>query len=718
MRKTLFLVALLLCSVLAGQAEGRLSPLTRAFLAQRASVPELNRMVRMGDRGEMVDCFVHFNRAVDEAVLARYGAELNSRFDNLRLVTATVPVARLEALAEDAAIRLVEIGLPVAKQMDIARQTSMVDAVQNGVAPLEQSYLGRGVVVGVVDGDMQYDHPAFWNAAHTRYRIKRTWLQASRSGTHPAGYSYGAEYKDSASILNLRYDVARMSSGHATHVTNIAAGADHSLNYWGVAQEADIVYVSADASSSVGIVDGVKYCLDYARSVGKPCVVNVSMGSTLGPHDGFSTESIVLDGLAGPGRVICGSAGNSGGSKLHCSKALSAEDSVLRTFFQFKSIPGYQVKMGMVDIWGGIGQNFTVSLVAYNKDTKQFVYRSPALAPSGRRKHLSIDSTVVEAHDLKFAADMVPDVRDTVSRGNVIMTVTMTSLPSRTGLGIEIVSAETGEVNLYSMEDFSTFTDVNQPGWTDGDSRTSVDEPMGVTENVVSVGAYTSKPFSGTRGMGDIASFSSVGPTADGRTKPDITAPGKMIMSALPDQTALKDSREAETTVGGKTYYYAKFQGTSMSSPYCAGVIATWLEANPQLDKAGVMDVFRHSLIVDEFTGAVPNCTWGLGKVNAFDGLVYILGKNTGVANPESPEVIAAYPNPTRDDLRVAFATADAEVRVTVADLSGRTVVSLTAEDVAPGSELTIPMADAPAGAYIVRVTGRRVNRSFKVLKY
>lgn len=722
MRKLLFAAALVVLCAVQAVAQSKLSAYTQLFVAdrqaraaERANSP-FAPQVRAENGRETVDCFVHFAGQIDEAVLAEYGAEIHSRFDNLGIATAAVPADALEALSADSRITLVEMGLPIRRDMNIARQTSFVDRVQAGQAPLEQSYLGRGVVVGVVDKDMQLNHPAFWNAAHDRYRIKRVWCQ-KKSGTHPAGFNYGTEYTDSASILNQKYDTRTMTSGHATHVTNIAAGADHTLPYWGVAGEADIVYVSDDQTSSVGLVDGVKYCLDYAQSVGKPCVVNVSMGSTLGSHDGMSTESRVLDGLVGPGRVVCGSAGNSGDIKMHCSKALSATDSVLRTFLNFRT--SEYGKMAMVDIWGDVNQDYAVSMVVYNKETKQTIYRSTPVSPSRNRSfRFSPDSTVNSAHDLKFTAVLAATVNQVSNRGNISATVNYTSVPTRCGLGIEAVSTENGEVHFFCLEDLSTFSSNNQSDWSDGNSACTVDEPMGVTRGVISVGAYTTHPAYSRQTMGARADFSSMGPTTDGRIKPDISAPGQVIMSALPDLSSLTSSRGESTVVGGETFYYAGMQGTSMSSPYCTGVVATWLEANPQLDRDGVMDVFRHSSVVDEFTGSVPNNSWGLGKVNAFDGLVYILGKNVGVQDVESPEVIVAYPNPTEGEFRIAFSTTDSRVDVSVYDLGGRTVYNRTMDGVMPGSELTVSLDDAPRGAYIVRVSGRQVNSSFKIMKY
>ena len=66
-----------------------------------------------------------------------------------------------------------------------------------------------------------------------------------------------------------------------------AAGADKSSSFYGMAPDADIVFVSF-AEENTNIADAIKYIFDYADKVSKPCVINMSLGSHYGPHDGTS----------------------------------------------------------------------------------------------------------------------------------------------------------------------------------------------------------------------------------------------------------------------------------------------------------------------------------------------------------------------------------------------------------------------------------------------
>lgn len=132
----------------------------------------------------------------------------------------------------------------------------------------------------------------------------------------------------------------------------------------------------------------------------------------------------------------------------------------------------------------------------------------------------------------------------------------------------------------------------------------SVVDPPAIYAGSFSVGATTS---------GDaIAAFSSRGPvTVDGsnRLKPDVTAPGAGIRSALPG--------------GG----YGSLSGTSMAGPHVAAVAAIVMSANPELrgNPAAVEAILRETAIpttstqtCGAFSGAaVPNAVFGHGRVDA-----------------------------------------------------------------------------------------------------
>lgn len=96
--------------------------------------------------------------------------------------------------------------------------------------------------------------------------------------------------------------------------------------------------------------------------------------------------------------------------------------------------------------------------------------------------------------------------------------------------------------------------------------------------------------------LGNVAGFSSRGPTADGRIKPDISAPGVEIISV---------------EVGTQSNY-AYWGGTSAAAPLAAGVAALILEARPELTAAELADLLRNTAS----QSAMPDNDLGWGIVN------------------------------------------------------------------------------------------------------
>ena len=123
----------------------------------------------------------------------------------------------------------------------------------------------------------------------------------------------------------------------------------------------------------------------------------------------------------------------------------------------------------------------------------------------------------------------------------------------------------------------------------------------GTATKVITATSYVTK---GT-GVGSISSFSSRGPTHDGRAAPTIAAPGQSIMSV-----------RAQGILDGSDQYHL-LDGTSMSAPHVTGVVALMLQVNPTMTQDQIRACLTGTARADAFTGAVPNTTWGAGKLDA-----------------------------------------------------------------------------------------------------
>ncbi|MGB7604372.1 MAG: S8 family serine peptidase, partial [Lutisporaceae bacterium] len=130
----------------------------------------------------------------------------------------------------------------------------------------------------------------------------------------------------------------------------------------------------------------------------------------------------------------------------------------------------------------------------------------------------------------------------------------------------------------------------------------------GAAANCITVGAMADV---GEKGF-SLAYFSSRGPTADGRTKPDIAAPGYNIMSV-----------KANTTNS-----YVSMSGTSMATPFTAGTVALMLDANPSLTPAQIKSTMTTTAINWAATG--QDVDYGYGRLDAFAAIKSAGGYSTG----------------------------------------------------------------------------------------
>ena len=398
--------------------------------------------------------------------------------------------------------------------------------------------------------------------------------------------------KTTAEIERAIYDSRSDYTGHGTHVAGIAAGSDKNNGHldWGIATESDLVLVSYNTydAGNTSLINAVRYIYDYADEVGKPAVINLSLGSHTGPHDGTSGFDLVADQLQGEGRLMVGAAGNEGGDRFHINKEFTETDTVVRSFVQYNS----SYKVAMIDIWGEVGTDYSVRLVSYNKTTRL----------------IEDSSAVYRASDVKSASIRLTGTTGTISlasginvnnnKGNVYINYQLQSISDPYVIGIEIVS-NSGEVNMWADNYYSWLSSLYRTGWTMGDDNSSVGEIGGTGNKIITVGSYTSVARQGYgQTVNRISTFSSKGPTADGRIKPDITAPGSCLISSVPNLSNVVNSSGYDgayyNTVDGQKNYYAYMHGTSMSSPYVAGVLALWLEADPTLSPERVrpMNIF------------------------------------------------------------------------------------------------------------------------------
>ncbi|MCX6209552.1 MAG: S8 family serine peptidase, partial [Bacteroidetes bacterium] len=201
-------------------------------------------------------------------------------------------------------------------------------------------YKGDGVIVGVFDTGIDWDHLDFRNPADTtKSRILKLWDQTITpiiGEVSPSGFNYGVEYTQ-AQINNeldgspAGYVREKDLNGHGTHVAGTAAGNGAALStrkFAGVAPNADIVIVKGGngSFSDYNEINAMTYFQNVANAFGKPIVVNMSIGGQFGAHDGSNPDEIAVDDFcnSAPGRVACISAGNDNGKAIHTQLSIAA----------------------------------------------------------------------------------------------------------------------------------------------------------------------------------------------------------------------------------------------------------------------------------------------------------------------------------------------------------------------------------------------------------
>lgn len=229
-------------------------------------------------------------------------------------------------------------------------------------------------------------------------------------------------------------------------------------------------------------------------------------------------------------------------------------------------------------------------------------------------------------------------------------------------------------VNSAGNEGYnSTHNTLNAPA--DGDS-------------VISVGAVGSNRIR--------SYFSSVGPTSDGRIKPEIMAMG---------------SNDYHASSFGNSYSFGS--GTSFSCPIVAGVCALLLEANSKLTPMEVLQTLRST--ASQSTN--PDNLYGWGIINALNAVNTIITKVDEEKIPEDYYLLTNYPNPFNPSTKIRFAIPKSSlVKIRLVDILGNEIRTLVDKEFEAGiSEIELNGSGLSSGLYFVNMTTNNINKTLKI---
>ena len=723
-----------------------------------------DRMIATPDTidGEVfISAFIRLEDDSQLSELEALGVQVQCSFDN-GLITANIPVDKINEVAGISNVQRVNVASLMTPATYKAREATHVDdlltlsndAISSG---LTNKYDGTGVVLGVIDTGIDFQHIAFKDK-NGNSRIKRAYVYNGKSAQEYSKFTATSPTTDDR------------TADHGTHTSSTAGGSsvivngntvtvtdDHAnATYGGMAPGADLYLAGINGLKSTYLANAFQKICNYADEVGKPVVVSNSWGSQYGPHDGtddFGTVVSSYFGSSHPNHVCLFAASNDAGKSkdnegggYHLSGTASKSNplgAILRSATYTNTDAGYYYTDIIANAWARSTSVSTIACTIYVLNSKTGkVLTSVTVTPtssygtsvSGLSNYYEGSLKVYKDYISGSKAQLLIKAEDLTSKSLYETTQNGDKYyKSNYTLAIQFYPTSGSSVIDVWGGSYCYYSDhLSTEGitWTDGtDDMTVSDEAM--NPNVISVGAYVTSNrttnYAGTTSdhsyeytIGDIAPFSSYATASEsvtGLQYPWISAPGARLIAGVNHyHTASTDDNSyygsyfnKDLVVNSANNPYAAMEGTSMATPVAAGIVALWLQAAKEVDKQltndDVKEIMKETAIQDSYTTTGPNAShFGQGKINALAGVQYILGAN---ANPNikvaTTELTFAGDQKQiyRQAVNVKGFNLLEDISVTLNDESGIYSVSpttISAADAKNGVDLIITWAPIDAG--------------------
>lgn len=487
-----------------------------------------------------------------------------------------IPVDKLVDLSLNPQIQYMEIPKSLYITDEQANRASCVQTAQRAY-----DLLGEGILVGFIDTGIDYTHPAFRNDDGTT-RIEYIY---DLDGN---GEVYNKEQINKALASDNPLSIVNSSDivGHGTHVAGIAcAGGKIDQRYYGVAPKSSIAMVKVTRtrfSLSTLIMRGLKFLVDRAKELQLPLVVNISLSTNDGAHNGSSLLEQYIQTVSTLERVtIVIAGGNEGEAAHHVGGDINLENKI-----DF-NVAGDE-RIVSINLYKSVLPELTLELIS----------------PEGKSSGII---NVVEGFSNGAVGSSRYVIYNTGPKPFDISGEIGIAL-----LGVrEFISGGQWSIILRRVNDYEGNFDMWLPISEGLNTNTRFLNPtiyntLGIpatVRNVVSVGSYnfltnTISPFSG---RGRIYN--------GGEIKPDVVAPGENIQSSIPDRR------------------FGPNTGTSMATPNVTGICALMMEWG--LIKKNDLYLYgerlRYYLLLGAKKGrrdiTYPDPAWGYGEVCAYDSL-------------------------------------------------------------------------------------------------
>jgi subtilisin family serine protease len=633
-------------------------------------------------RPAALDLFVEFGGPIGDLIACGFEADtvLGGAAHDTTIATGRIPGDALDHLVAIEHVIRVEGAVPAEPLLNRSLGFANIAPLHTQADPVN----GAGVVIGVIDSEIDIFHPAF-RTDDGRTRILGLWNQSLEATGAGTTRQYGVEYDATAIngfLTNPALAATEMRGAdtplggttfavtHGTGVAGIAAGngavdgksclSSGERKYVGVAPEADLIVVAmptrlpgtpppgyegvTDIVSSKQILDGLNYIFLHPSVNGRAVVVNISMGVRRGPRDGSSLLDEGVDRLLTnngrylPGRAVVVASGNEAARNQHTSGVVTAGESLpIRFTVAAKPTPA----AGDAD---DADEDFDAMTPASSNRLQVWCEKPPpgtvlkaslgttgipdmiGLVVAGGSGTMTVEGKDVHLQVVEHAGKLCVDIEWAAGDADWSARTWMLLLKSEGDADIAFdawLDSRTGTISLP----------VPTPGRT-------VTSPA-TARTVIAVGSHRNRQDD------VIATSSSFGPTTDGRPKPDVVAPGAGVVSAhgkpasggrvrprMGDRCCQFCWDGYEVTVDSISLEFRSTTGTSFAAPHVTGLVALMFEVKRDLDADQIRDILRRTAIPPAGVAAGPDeppyGQWGWGKLNGTGAMARVRALGPG----------------------------------------------------------------------------------------